>query len=406
MIALNDMEPANNLYSSILLLGAAQGLFLSLALINARGGNDLARRILALLTLAFAIDLGIDYLYESRYLLFVPKLAFVAESTSFLYGPLAYLYVLALTARDAVRFSCRKWWHFLPFALSVVLLIPLYMMSDSDVVAMIYKDADVDSIGLWIIGVLLVLIVPIPQIGIYLVVSVRRLLRHGRTIRDEFSSIERISLRWLRNLLIALAVLYLVYLFAVLFAEQLGIGDTAESVLNLLVVVVIYAMGYLGLRQPAIFTQPVDAPGPEADEPDLASDGPDASDRKKYRKSALDADLSRALLEELQAFMDSEKPYLDNTLSLTQLAQQMGISSNYLSQAINEQTGSNFFDYINKYRVDAAKQLLSAADRRESSILAIAMDAGFNSKSAFYTAFKQHAQTTPSEFRRSLQAPA
>jgi AraC-like DNA-binding protein len=400
------MEPANSIYSSVLLLGAAQGLFLSLALVNAKGGNALAHRFLALLTLAFAADLGVDFLYQSRYLLLFPKLAFFAEAVSFLYGPLAYFYVTALTAKDGFRFSGKNWWHFLPFALGVLLLIPLYMLSDSEVVALIYEDADVDSIGLWIIGVLLVLVLPIPQIGIYLFLSARLLVRHSREIRDQFSSIERINLNWLRNLLISLAVLYLIYMFAVLFSEQLGIGEKTESVLNLLIVIVIYTMGYLGLQQPDIFAQAGDEAVPATDAPDRVDNDSVEPANRKYQKSALDADMSRALLAELQAYMASEEPYLDNKLTLTQLAAQMRISPNYLSQVINEQTGSNFFDYINKHRVAVAKQLLASAGNSKPSILSIAMDAGFNSKSAFYTAFKQHANMTPGEFRKTLKPPA
>lgn len=400
------MEPASGLYSSILLLGAAHGLFLALALINVKGGNALARRFLALLTLAFATDLAVDFLYQSRYLLLFPKLAYLSESISFLYGPFAYFYVSALTAKDGLRFTGRKWWHFFPFAVSIVLLVPLLTLSDSEVIAIIYEDADVEGIGLWVLGVLLVLIVPIPQIGVYLVLATRQLMRHGRNIRDQFSYLERISLDWLRNLLIAVGILYLTYMFAVFFAEPFGFGEKTESVLNLLIVLVIYTMGYLGLRQPAIFAQSDDAPHPAAGLPEQTMRRPTDLEQKKYRKSALDAEMSRALWGELELFVASDEPYLDNKLTLSQLARQMRISPNYLSQVINEQTGSNFFDYVNKHRVDAAKQMLADESRAGSGILTIAMDAGFNSKSAFYTAFKQHTNTTPSEFRKSLTPEA
>lgn len=394
------MEPANTLYSSILLLGAAHGLFLSLALINVKGGNALAHRLLALLTLTFAADLGVDFLYESRYLLLFPKLTYVEEVLSFLYGPLAYLYVMALTARDGFRFSGRKWLHFLPFALSIVLLIPFYLQSDSQVVAQIYHDADIDSVGLWVIGALLVLIVPIPQIGIYLVFAVRRLIRHSRNIRDEFSAIERISLVWLRNLLIALGVLYLIYVFALLFSDHFGIGKETEGVMNLLIVAVIYTMGYMGLRQPDIFTKNADDIVATADTAEQTIVESDEPERKKYQKSALDSDMSRALLQELTHFMAVDRPYLDSALTLTELAAKMKISSNYLSQIINEQTGSNFFDYINQHRVEEAKALLADPAHARTGILTLAMEAGFNSKSAFYTAFKQHTGVTPSQFRK------
>ena len=393
------MEPVNTLYSSFLLLGAAHGLFLALALVNIKSGNALAHRLLALLTLTFAADLSVDFLLQSRYLLLFPKLVVVEAVTSFLYGPLAYLYVRVLTSAKEFRFSGKTWSHFLPFALSVLLVIPFVLQSDSQIIAQIYEDAGADNLGLWVIGLLLVEVVPIPLIGVYIWLSVRLTMRHSRNIRDQFSFIERISLRWLRNLLIALGLLFALYVFALFFAGLLGVGEQAESTLSLMMVIVIYAMGYMGMRQPDIFghgvskltssTLPTDAPAPISAEPA----------RKKYQKSALDAGMSSALLSELQRHMADARPYLDSTLTLTQLAEQMRISPNYLSQVINEQTGSNFFDFVNQHRVAAAKERLR--ETTQTSILTIAMDAGFNSKSAFYTAFKQHTDMTPSQFRQS-----
>jgi AraC-like DNA-binding protein len=157
---------------------------------------------------------------------------------------------------------------------------------------------------------------------------------------------------------------------------------------------VVYTLGYMGMRQPQIFRQQdrLEPPSAESDTRDSA--------RPKYERSALDADMSAALLQDLRVLMETDKPYLDSTLTLAQLAEQLGISPNYLSQIINQQTGSNFFDYINGHRVEAAKQLLADPAKARLNVLTVAMDAGFNSKSAFYTAFKHHADMTPSQYRQ------
>jgi len=395
----STMEPVNTLYANFLLLGAAHGLFLAVALVNVKSGNALAHRLLALLTLAFAADLGVDYLMRTRYLLLFPKLILVEAVTNFLYGPLTYLYVRVLTSAKEFRFSGKTWAHFLPFAVSILLVIPFFLQSDSQVIAQIYDDAGVDNLGLWVLGLLLVEIAPIPVIGVYIWLSVKLTYRHSRIIREQFSFIERISLKWLRNLLIALGTLYALYVFAIFFADSLGVGEPAESALSLMMVIVIYTMGYMGIRQPAIFGHGESRTTLDIEPTDAQASSPAQSAPKKYQKSALDADMSSALLHELQRHMANEKSYLDSTLTLAQLAAQLQISPNYLSQVINEQTGSNFFDYINQHRVAAAKERLR--ESTQSSILSIAMDAGFNSKSAFYTAFKQHTDMTPSQFRKS-----
>ena len=84
------------------------------------------------------------------------------------------------------------------------------------------------------------------------------------------------------------------------------------------------------------------------------------------------------------------------------MAEQLRISTNYLSQVINEKFDKNFFDFINDYRVEEAKSMLADSTKAGLSIITIANDAGFNSKSSFYTAFNKHVGTTPSEFRKSL----
>ena len=103
--------------------------------------------------------------------------------------------------------------------------------------------------------------------------------------------------------------------------------------------------------------------------------------------------------------MESEKPYLEGDLVLPQLAQQLGISANYLSQIINEQLQVNFYDFVNGSRVEEAKRWMRNAGQQNTKILNIALDSGFNSKSAFYTAFKKATSMTPTQYRNTLKHP-
>ncbi|MEW8079972.1 MAG: helix-turn-helix transcriptional regulator, partial [Candidatus Thiodiazotropha endolucinida] len=253
-------------------------------------------------------------------------------------------------------------------------------------------------------------ITSILQMAIYLFIAIRRLVRHKRNIQEEFSFLERISLTWLRNLLIALALLYLLYILDVFL---IGIFELHDGMLGIhypMIVVLIYVMGYMGLRQPEIFShhrppapQP-DAPGPAVSESPPEPAPKQEQEKRKYEKSALDSETSSLLFTDLRTHMEAEKPYLDSKLNLTQLAAQLRISPNYLSQVINEQGGQHFFDFVNRYRVEEAKSALAGAVER-GNILAIALDAGFNSKSAFYTAFKRHTGQTPSQYRRAGDSP-
>ena len=82
-----------------------------------------------------------------------------------------------------------------------------------------------------------------------------------------------------------------------------------------------------------------------------------------------------------------------------ELAATLKVSSNHLSQAINEQSSLNFYDFVNGYRIEAAKQQLTERDPKRYTILGLALDSGFNSKSAFYKGFKKHTGMTPTAFR-------
>ena len=95
--------------------------------------------------------------------------------------------------------------------------------------------------------------------------------------------------------------------------------------------------------------------------------------------------------------MTSENLYLDANLSLPKLAKHIHTSPNYISQTLNETLATNFFDYVNHKRIVAAQKLLLES---ELTVLDIAMQVGFNSKSAFYSAFKKHTQLTPSSYKK------
>ena len=399
------MESFSSLLSALTLLGAAQGVFLALALANARGGDTGAHRILALFTLLFSLDLGEEYLYQSGFFASAPDLLHVLAPIDLLYGPLIFLYVSRLTSPSTRQIGPGDYRHFVPALAGLVLLLPFFLMDGSVKLAFTETlrqggtlEDDSAATQLARLGFVCFMLGTIVQLGLYLWYSIRRLLAHSRRIRNQFSDIDRINLGWLRNLLLGLSGIYLLYLGDQFFPDLMGMNILGDLV-TVAAVILIYAMGYLGLRQPAIFTQTLAAPGAES----KAGDDPA---EPKYRRSGLDRETSRVFLDELTAHMETEKPYLDGNLALPQLAQRLGISANYLSQIINEQLQVNFYDFVNGYRVDEARRLLREAGQWKPNILNIALDSGFNSKSAFYTAFKKATSMTPSQYRKTLQPPA
>lgn len=124
------------------------------------------------------------------------------------------------------------------------------------------------------------------------------------------------------------------------------------------------------------------------------------SDRIKYAKSGLAEEQLRSYKNTLKKLMRDGEIYLRPGLTLPRLAEAVGCSVNHLSQVINSGFGVSFFDFINRHRVEHAKALLENLDDHDA-VLNIAFSVGFNSNSAFYSAFKKHVGMTPAQFRRN-----
>ncbi|SDI16322.1 helix-turn-helix domain-containing protein [Chryseobacterium jejuense] len=107
-------------------------------------------------------------------------------------------------------------------------------------------------------------------------------------------------------------------------------------------------------------------------------------------------------LELLKKYMTEEKPYLDPALTVQNLAAQMNMPSRELSILINSNMNQHFFDFVNKYRIENAMELLTNHSKKDCTVLEILYQVGFNSKSSFNTAFKKHTALTPTEYRNTF----
>ncbi len=126
-------------------------------------------------------------------------------------------------------------------------------------------------------------------------------------------------------------------------------------------------------------------------------------DEEKYKTYSLPKKKSRKILNTILDFMEREKPYLEPTLTMPQLAKQLGISKEELSQVINKELFLNFNAFVNTYRINEAKRKLKDPRENQFIILKIAHDVGFNSKSSFNAVFKKITGLSPSEYRKKYQ---
>ena len=391
------MQPEISLLAVICLIGAAQGVFLMTALWDKKIANHDANRYLVAFLMVFTLALIDEFFYQSRYFYLFPYLVGLSWPTEFLYAPFFYFYILSLTVTPVV-IRKKQLWHFLPFVIGFALAMPTWMLTPDEKFELLYGDL-VPTAGqtYWAVvcDIAAILIFSF-QTAIYLFLCFRQLYVFRRRLRQQCSSIEKINLTWLERLLWLVVFIWGVYIIDMYISDALGIAGFTEDVLFVSMTVTIYAMGYMGLRQPLVF-KCVDL----GEESGLETKGrPD-----KYKKARLPDTVLHDVKQRLLKVMTDQRPYLECELTLPQLAELVGCTTNHLSQVINEGVQKTFFDFVNFYRVEEVKRQLVDPEKTKLSILTLAMDAGFNSKSAFYSAFKKEVGVTPGQFRKSLKSP-
>ncbi len=335
----------------------------------------------------------------------------------YLIPALFWCYIKGLTASSGWRFSRRDWRHFLLAALCLVIVIVTLCLPGNVRHALIAEGRD-DILqhvtaplrGLvYSLAILTFLLVTgwVLQAGFYLHAVMRHLQLYRAQLRQLFASTEAEEARWINGLLLAVALGGGLLAAALLYDNLVAPLPAGLLLKDLLVMLLVWYLALWGLRQQpgfAMLTQPEslvlsgEAPVSPAATPDDLQEVLQAVAEGKYQRSALGVEQARSIANKLQQAMVQDQLYLDAALSLPKLARHIGCSPNYISQTLNETLGLNFFDYVNRYRVQAAARQLRDSDL---TVLDIAMNVGFNAKSSFYTAFKKELQQTPSQYRAS-----
>ena len=234
-----------------------------------------------------------------------------------------------------------------------------------------------------------------------------RLAQHRARVRECFSSTARRDLAWLAWLTGATLALFLAWVPATVlgggFGEVLLIGR----------VLLLCFIGWYGVRQAPVFVpalawpalashQPVPDPAPTDSGRMAATDAPALP--PKYARSGLTEAAGELIASRLAHRMSVTRDYLENELTLGQLAERIGTSPQWLSQYLNHVLGQSFFDYVNGLRVLEVQRALGDSANIGRPLLEIALAAGFNSKSTFNAAFKKHAGCAPSAWRAGMAA--
>ncbi|GJQ63444.1 MAG: hypothetical protein SCALA702_24970 [Melioribacteraceae bacterium] len=358
------------------LITGFQFAFLALFLFMNRRSEKYANRFLILFLIGKSITLLYRYTYK-----FLPPLPpewhflyYWGYPFLLFYSPFIYFYVRSLVEKE-FRFEKFHLIHWTPFVL-ISLLIPVkYLFNYDATIEYIDKHGFVMNLTEMItVGFLYYL-----QAVSYTAVAINLIIKFRSRLKEKFSSYEKINMGWALLLLGGFMSVWVIFFSEFFLHAITGIFSPVIQYFHIAGVTGLFTfanmLAYRGLKFPEI----------TAEENELKSGNSEGLDLKsEYIK--------------LKNMMIMEKPFLDPNLTLLNLSRNIGLSQRNLSNVINKEAGENFYDFVNRFRIEEAKELL--IEKKDKTILDIAFQSGFNSKSVFNTAFKKFTTITPSQYKK------
>lgn len=376
---------------------AIQGIFLTYLLVHSRHKST-ESMILGLLTLVMSVTLLGAVLGLSGYYKVFPHLIRIGDPLVLLKGPLVYLYVFVLIHQ---RIPKLYGLHAIPFVLYLASVVPFYILSGNEKIKFVDQIFLSNAVP---VKVILIQLLRLTHISVYILIGYQIIKKYQQKIKENFSDIEKISLnkaaRTLQLFFIGTLVSMGVYVSGIFYSLNFVLTN---NMTGLFISLIIYTLAFSTWNKPA-----VRGIAPIMDDelkiPDTPVQG-DATGKVKVRNNYFLTDEQvnnyRRLLEKL---LTEDRLFLDNELTLAMLAERIDLQPYLVSELINRYAGEPFFDFINRYRIEEVKRRLNDPSHSSFSILGIAFDCGFNSKSSFNTAFKKFTGLTPSEFRQKKAA--
>ena len=366
-------------------IGISQALFVSLVLFTKanKQGSDFV--LMAwLLTISFKMMILLisaehGEFFDNQFSIGLIPLTF---------GPFLFLYTKNLLYRRWF-FKSRDFLHYTPFIFFTFLYFTFFKGKLSFDNHMFFLDDGY----LWVR--LMYSIAFMSSVSYYTFLTLKILGRHRKQLKDRFSFLsESNELNWLYVLTAIFGVTYFLYFslgtYNVLMKK--GFFDIAYTS-DVFLTILAFSVSYFGIKQPYLFKVI-----PEENEEFMALKKKNES-KRKYKNSNLTEEQKEEYVKHIFTFMDEERPFINAELTVQDLSKQLNISRHHLTELLNNDIGKNFFTFINEYRVEEVKRRLLDARFEHLTIVAIAFESGFNSKSTFNSIFKQNTGNTPSQWK-------
>lgn len=349
---------------------------------------------LAIYVLLVMIDCYSEFLFQTGNIVNTPHLLYASEPFNLLAGPMIYLYA---RSQEYQRFKWIKTDFLLltPSIISLLVYIPTYSMSAADKILEYQNygslESDVENfVWEWIFLV---------SINVtFFAGALQRFKNYNDKIKTLYSNIKNADLRITQILIRLCIAIYILELVAVFLTYyELPFNNEFYNLYDIFQLIVLVLIGYDAFR-----TYKHSATIKQEWQRIHLEDGQNIIQPIKYANSNLTPEQSAEIKAKLQMYMEKHEPYLESQMRIKDLAEQTGISSHQISQVLNESFNQNFFEFVNSYRVKKAKALIEDPTNAPLTLTAIGFEAGFNSKTTFYEAFKRATGTTPAQYKQNL----
>ena len=374
--------------ATVFTIGIFLCFFLQFLLLS-KPKKSISDKILAIWMFVLGMHLFSYFISLQGYWDIYPGLAGLHHPLPLFHGPFLYLYVL-FSLRTDQRFSSIHYVHFLPPFAFYVYMIPFFFFYSAEEKALI-NSGQIDDYSVFIAFSLIAFLVS--GVG-YAAASYRLLSRYKDVARENYAYRHSIDLVWLKHFIIGIGLIFGAAILLAVLQEWIGLrfGFNTDIIFYSLIILFIFYLGYSGIMHQGIFSS-------NSEHVQLV----ESKNSGEYRNSGLKEEDALLYHGQLKELMEIKKPHLEPKLSLVALAEYLDISPNYLSQIINQYEGKNFYDFVNQYRVEEFKERAKNPENSKFSLLAIAYDSGFNSKSSFNEVFKKNVGKTPSQYLNSIK---
>lgn len=345
--------------------------------------------------LVFLLMASLETKSEEWSLLLFPLVISVPYS----WGPLLYFYIRSVYEAD-LPLDTHFFRRFFPFLAVLVFVTIPFIFHYSGLFPLPFSELFV-PIGLSVAGLGMLLV------GYYIYQSFKLLYKYRRLIKEHYSSLSNIDLHWVSVWVKGFFILLLLDVLLPVIALLFPVLQPLIYVEFFFFTAFIWYIGYYGINQRPVFLPEhlliASAAPPFSEENSRKNTAgksatlPEPEERASLFKNDSEAG---ALITSLHRVLAEEMLYKDENLTLRQLAEAIGTSDKKLSELLNQNLQTNFYEYVNGYRVAAFKEMVANGQAQGYTLLALAFEAGFSSKASFNRIFKQHTQQTPSQFKK------